>query len=172
MSGPQQQQRLSVTREDYGVSIDIEIVDGQAECVAIARLESYPPLTGAQLRRLPLAKLVREAIANTGWGSKTAPNPPPTTARSRRRKPSSLSAEQLEQLNEVAAAYREARMLRTSTRQAVMKKLLVGSTKASRLIAQARAEGIMGKAIPRKAAEVYEKAGAGVSRPKGSGVRG
>ena len=50
-----------------------------------------------------------------------------------------------------------------------MAKLLVGSSQASRLIRQARDEGVMGDAIPRKAAEVYEKAGAGVARPKGSG---
>ena len=74
VSAQQPQKRLSVTREDYGISLDIEVIDDQAECVAIYRLAPYPPLTGAQLRRLPLAKLVREAIPNT-WRGRTRRKP-------------------------------------------------------------------------------------------------
>jgi hypothetical protein len=132
--------------EDHDVTLDVEVHDGHPEvgAIHIERGENQPPLTGDELRRLPVADwlaLATEQVAYvvTAPGALSLPAVRDETTRHdvaravRQRR--TLTRERLE---EIAFAYRQ-----HPTADAVARALHVSRSQAYRLIAAARERGLI-----------------------------
>lgn len=132
--------------DDHTVEMDVEVHDGHPECqtLQVDRGPGQAPLTGDELRRLPVAawvQLATERVAHvvTAPGALTVPARPDDTTREdaaravRRRQP--LTTDRLE---EVAYAYRQG-----DGPKGVARALHVSKAQAYRLVAAARERGIL-----------------------------
>jgi hypothetical protein len=132
--------------EDHDVTLDVEVHDGRPEVVAIHvnRGEGQPPLSGDELRRLPVAdwvELATEQVAEVliAPGALAVPAQRDEATRRdvaravRRRQP--LTRERLE---EVAYVYRQ-----HPSAAVVARSLHVSRSQAYRLIGEAREQGLI-----------------------------
>jgi hypothetical protein len=132
--------------EDHDVTFDVVVHAGrpEVEAIHVHRGESQPPLTGDELRRLPVMSWVELATEQVAWvvtapGALAKPAAPEASTRHevaravRRRRPVTT-----ERLEEVAFAYRQ-----SPSPPAVARKLHVSRSQAYRLVAEARRRGLI-----------------------------
>jgi hypothetical protein len=135
----------------YDLDFDAVFEAGRfvVEQLTVHRRSDGPPVTTEGLREIPVAALLRAAVEfNVKHTAQTGATGRTTSWLEVQRRGSSPSDLELEI---VAGAYRAAYAAGAPPTQAVMEKLGVSRSTASRRIALARERGLLGPATPRKA---------------------
>ena len=146
----------------YALELVADLEDGRAVCteLVVRRRKGGPPVTAEGLRRLPVARLVREEIAHSPLGGTLRPNPkgghvvePFSDAaaeeldRTLAGRPKRKREDRAVRLQRVADTYRMALAAVEPPSLAVRDREGVSAEHARRLVSQARDAGFLGAAV-------------------------
>lgn len=157
--------RSTMNSDPLKITVEVEIVDGQPECrsLKVESLHKGAPLTitGATLRGIPLASYLNASLEGTGFpfsvsGEERTAVSTTEMISKRKRRPKS------EVLPQVVDAYRRALVdkdpsIRAAPTQHVANELHYERGHISRILSEARKQGLLGPARPGRPGESLDR---------------